>query len=182
MAQAESLQPAPPGAGLVDRLTRLFNAIGSAAIFALMCLICADVAGRYFFNSPIFGVTEIVEISIVAIVFAQLADTTARGKITRADGLLLSLQDRRPGLARAIDIAAALFGIALMAVLAYGVIPAAINDYRNGYFIGTVGIFTFPAWPTRAVIAIGVILTAIQLALSILRKPATMHGTGEGAI
>ncbi len=41
-----------------------------------MCLICADVAGRYFFNAPIFGVTEIVEISIVAIVFAQLADTT----------------------------------------------------------------------------------------------------------
>jgi TRAP-type C4-dicarboxylate transport system permease small subunit len=161
---------------IANRTSALFNALGSAAIFGLMCLICADVAGRYFFNAPIFGVTEIVEISIVAIVFAQLADTTARGRLTRADGVLTALRMRRPMAARAIDVAAALIGIALMLILAYAVIPAMLNDYRQGYYIGTVGIFTFPSWPTKAVIAVGVILTALQLALSIV---ATLRGDND---
>jgi len=153
----------------IDQLTRIFNALGSGAIFALMCLICADITGRYLFNAPIAGVTEIVEIAIVAIVFAQLADTTARNRLTRADALIVSLQRTRPKLARAANLIAALTGIALMAVLAYGIIPSIITDYNRGYYIGTVGIFTFPSWPTKAIIAIGVILTGLQLLFMAVR-------------
>lgn len=153
----------------LDRVTSLYNAIGSLAIFCLMCLICADVAGRYFFAAPIPGVTEIVEMSIVAIVFAQLADATARDRMTRADSLLLALRTRRPAVAAGIDVLAACFGTALMAILAYGVIPSMLNDYRNGYYTGTVGIFTFPSWPVKAVIALGVLLTALQLVLFAVR-------------
>ena len=153
----------------LDRETRLYNALGSMAIFCLMCLICGDVIGRYLFSAPIPGVTEIVEMSIVAIVFAQLADATARDRMTRADSLLMAMRTRRPAIARVIDVVAACFGIALMGILAYGVIPSMMTDFRNGYYVGTAGIFTFPAWPVKAVIALGVILTALQLIVFAIR-------------
>jgi len=38
-----------------------------------------------------------------------------------------------------------------------------INDYRNGYYVGTVGLFTFPSWPIKAAIALGATLAAVQL-------------------
>lgn len=153
----------------IDRVSGAFNALGSLLTFALMCLICADVVGRYFFNAPIAGVVEIVEISIVAIVFAQLADTTANGRITRADSIIAMLRTRRRKVARAIDFIAALTGIALMSILAYGIIPTIVQDYERGYYVGTVGLFTFPSWPTKVVVAIGVILTGIHLLFAALR-------------
>ena len=51
----------------------IMNAIGTLWIFMLMLLISADVLGRELLGTPIRGVTEIISLSIVAIVFLQLA-------------------------------------------------------------------------------------------------------------
>lgn len=161
-------------------LSTWLNALGSAGIFALMCLICADVIGRYVFNSPIAGVTEIVQLSIVVIVFVQLADTSAHGRLTRADSLLDSLKLHRPRIAHSIDGVASLCGVTLMAILAYGVIPAAVKDFSQGSFSGTVGIFTFPSWPVKTVIGLGSVLTGLQLLLSARASFAgARHATPE---
>ena len=40
-----------------------------------MVLINSDVIGRNLFNAPILGVPEMTSLSIVGIVFLQLADT-----------------------------------------------------------------------------------------------------------
>lgn len=143
--------------------TATFNALGSVGIFFLMCLICLDVIGRYLFSSPIMGVTEIAEISIVAIVFAQLADTLANGRIARADSIVNLIRSLHPRVALAFDAVAALCGAVLMALIIYGTIPNMINDYTNSYYIGTVGLFTFPSWPIKAAIAAGAGLAGIQL-------------------
>ena len=164
-----ALRPRGPVVAFINSVSGAFNALGSLLTFGLMCLICADVACRYFLNAPIAGVAEIVEISIVAIVFAQLADATANDRITRADSVIAMLRMRRPKVARSIDFMAALTGLALMAILAYGLIPAIPVDYERGYYVGTVGLFTFPVWPTKLVVAIGVILTGIQLFFAALR-------------
>lgn len=141
------------------------NAVGSVGIFLLMGLICVDVVGRYGFNSPVAGVTEIVELSIVVIVFVQLTDTSAHGRLTRADTLVDALRVTRPRVAHAIDGVASLCGFALMAILAYGVVPAAVLDFQRGSYSGTVGIFTFPSWPVKAIVGVGSMLTAVQLLL-----------------
>jgi len=38
-----------------------------------------------------------------------------------------------------------------------------MNDYNNNYYVGTVGLFTFPSWPIKASIAVGATLAGIQL-------------------
>ena len=68
-------------------------------IVALMLLINTDVVGRDLFDAPVRGATELVSLSIVGIVFLQLADTLARGRMTRADVLLDRLKHTRPALA-----------------------------------------------------------------------------------
>ena len=55
------------------------NATGSCWIVVLMLLINAEAIGRSAFNQPIIGVIEMIEISVVGIVFLQLADSLRRG-------------------------------------------------------------------------------------------------------
>jgi len=64
------------------------NAIGTLWIFLLMVVINTDVFSRLLFNHPIDGVPELIELSIVGIVFLQLCDTVRAGRLTRSDGLL----------------------------------------------------------------------------------------------
>lgn len=154
---------------LLSRTTAAFNAIGSIGIFFLMCLICLDVMGRYLFNKPILGVTEIAEISIVAIVFVQLADTLAHQRIARADSLVNAIRRSRPRAGWGLDAAAALCGLALMVLIVYGTIPNMITDFTNNYYVGTVGLFTFPSWPIKAAIALGAALAGIQLLATALK-------------
>lgn len=57
----------------VERLTdivSLFSAnIAAIVLLVLVALTCTDVVGRYFFNSPLTGAVELVEICMGAIVF-----------------------------------------------------------------------------------------------------------------
>ena len=63
------------------------NSIGTVLIFGLVVMINLDVFSRFLFNAPIDGVKELVELSIVAIVFLQLPDAVRAGRLTRSDGL-----------------------------------------------------------------------------------------------
>jgi TRAP-type C4-dicarboxylate transport system permease small subunit len=59
-----------------DRLKKFYlilNGIGIATTFLVMLLVCAEVIGRYLFNSPITGTLEIVEYAIIVIFFPGLA-------------------------------------------------------------------------------------------------------------
>ena len=71
------------------------NSVGTLWVFALMFLICADVAGRYLFNAPIQGAAEMVGYSIVTAVFLQMASTLRAGRFTRVEMLIEPLEARR---------------------------------------------------------------------------------------
>ncbi len=54
-------------------VTRILTAIAAAALMIMMCLTAADVACRYFFNSPISGAMELVEFLMAIIVPFSIA-------------------------------------------------------------------------------------------------------------
>ena len=64
----------------IDAIITGMNALGSLWIVVLMLMIDADAFGRTFLAHPIHGVNELVEMSLVGIVFMQLADATRRGR------------------------------------------------------------------------------------------------------
>lgn|SRR5690554_1077967 len=53
--------------------------VSSAVLFMLMALTCVDVVGRYLFNSPLHGGTELTEIGLAVMVFAAMPVVTWRG-------------------------------------------------------------------------------------------------------
>ncbi|WP_413113216.1 TRAP transporter small permease [Thaumasiovibrio sp. DFM-14] len=52
--------------------------IAGIALLGLMAVTCVDVVGRYFFSSPIEAATELTEIGIAVIVFAEMPVITLR--------------------------------------------------------------------------------------------------------
>ena len=144
------------------------NGIGSILIFALMVLICLDVILRYLFNAPIDGVTEMVELSIVCIVFLQISDAIRCGRLTRSDGLYNQLLRRSPRTGHILGIIFDMAGMLFFAAILFGSLPRLVEAWQGDYFAGNVGIFTFPIWPIRLVLVIGcftAILVFIQLAM-----------------
>ena len=172
-------QPLP---GHFQRLTQALNALGTLWIVALMILINTDVIGRDFFNAPVRGVTELVSLSIVGIVFLQLADTLATGRRTRADVLLDRLKRRRPALAAALQALYHLVGAGLMAVILWAAWAPLVESIRIQEYVGALGDFTAPVWPVRLIMLVGIcatLATFLLLAWLDLRRALSLQERGR---
>jgi TRAP-type C4-dicarboxylate transport system permease small subunit len=53
-------------------LTLPLDAVAALILFALMLMTCIDVLGRYLFNAPLNGATELTELMMAGIIFAAL--------------------------------------------------------------------------------------------------------------
>lgn len=148
-----------------DRLTTLMTAIGTIWILGIMVLLTADVVGRIVFNAPIRGVIEIVTLSIVTIVFLQLAGSAHKGKFTRADTVLHTLNRSSPRVARCLQSFFHLCGAALLAIIAIASWPHLVESWESGEYLGAIGDFQAWLWPMRAVICFGSACTAITFLL-----------------
>ena len=155
-------QPLP---GHFQRLTRTLNALGTLWIVALMLLINTDVLGRELLNAPVRGTTELVSLSIVGIVFLQLADTLASGRMTRADVLLDRLKRTRPWLSDALQALYHLVGALLMAVILWAAWEPLVESIRIQEYVGAMGDFTAPMWPVRLIMLIGMGTTLVAFLL-----------------
>ncbi len=142
-------------------VTGALNALGTLWILSLMVLIVADVLGRNLLASPVRGVPELVALSIVGIVFLQLADTLRAGSFTRADVLLDRLQKTRPGVADALHMLFHAVGGALMLVILRASWDPLVESVRIKEYVGSIGVFEAPVWPIRLITLIGLSLTAL---------------------
>ncbi len=52
--------------------------VASVTLFSLMAITCVDVIGRYFFNSPLTGSTELTEFFMAILIFSTLPVVTWR--------------------------------------------------------------------------------------------------------
>ncbi len=164
---------------LIDRLTMAFNVIGTLLILALMVLINADVIGRGVFLAPISGVPEIVSMSIVAIVFLQVAQAFRMGRFTRTDALLNALEARLPRVRAGLELTFCAAGLFIIGALLSASYPLFVKAYDRGTFVGTVGDFIAPIWPVKLVIVLGCAMLILQLALSAVSAAAALW-TGAG--
>lgn len=174
----DDTSPAPPSSGagiLFEKLVRLLNGIGTLWILAILILINADVLGRNLFLSPINGVIEIVEISMIAIVFLQLGDATRVGRLTRSDGFYSLIHRKKPAVGQALGAIFDLFGALFMFFILYGTWPALIEAWTLNDYVGNEGVFTAPKWPMIFILILG---SAVTLLLFL--KLALGHLTAFG--
>ena len=158
------------------RIVLVSNAVASGWIFVLMLLVTLDIILRFVFNSPLSGVTEIVEISIVTILYLQLAHTLKVGRITRSDALYGRILIKWPPLGNIMGILFHLAGAGLMLAIVIGGWPKWLQAYHGGHFVGNTGVFTFPEWPQRLALVAGCTMLGIQFFLSVIDNLRGLFG------
>ena len=152
----------------VDGLSRVANALavasnalGTLVVLALVVVLNVDVIARGLFSAPLRGTYEIVQFSVVMIVFLQLADVVRVDRLTRSDGLLGVIHLRRPAIAanlrRIINAVSAIF----MGLIAYVTFPEFMHMWHTQDYFGVPGLFTMPWWPVKLVIASGTALSCL---------------------
>lgn len=146
---------------LLDRVLASLNALGSVWIFCLMALINADAFGRTLFAAPINGVNEIIELSLIGIVFLQLGDATRRGRLTRSDGFFKFMLRRRPAIGRMMGATFDLLGALFMGLILWGSAPLLVEAWKGDFYVGNPGVFTAPMWPVKLVVVIGCLVTML---------------------
>ena len=146
---------------LSDRLTKLLMVLAACWAFVLTFFIIADVIGRTVFNSPVYGVPEIVMNSIVMIVFLQAGYAIRSRAMLRAD----FLAEKFPPLLRRVVLAIGyLLGAAFFLMIFFGSWDSAINSWVDGEYEGE-GALRVPAWPTRFTILFGSAVAAMSYLL-----------------
>jgi TRAP-type C4-dicarboxylate transport system permease small subunit len=189
---------------LFDRIAIGANALGTIVVLVLVAVMNVDVVARGVFHAPFRGVVEVVIFSMILIVFLQLPDVIRVDRLTRSDGFMAVLGERRPRLGRfwkrAVDAVACVF----MGLAAYASWPVFAEAFEScHYFIppefgppftgdlftdladatarcdyfGTPGVFTAPWWPARLVITFGTGLGCILFLFKALfgGRPALLH-------
>lgn len=148
-----------------EGLVVLMNAVGSVFIVFIMAMICVDIVARFVFDHPISGVTELTEIIIVGVVFLQLAHATRLGKLTRSDAAYGILMTRTPRVGRTLGFIYDAASAFLLGVIAWGTWPKFVTAWEQNYYVGNVGVFTFPEWPLWLLVIVGSTVITIQFAL-----------------
>ncbi len=148
-----------------DIVTSTMNSIGTAWVFILLIIINLDIFSRFVFNRPIRGVPEIVSLSIVALVFMQIAHTLKVGRLTRSETLLNILTRRFPKVAKILNGIFHLVGAGLFGILFQGSYSMFIKAWRIDEYVGAEGDFMAPVWPVKLIILIGSAVAIIQFLL-----------------
>ena len=158
-------------AGMVARVA---NVAGTLTVLGLVLIVNSDVVGRGVFHAPFRGAYEVVQFSMVLIVFLQLPDVCRVDRLTRSDGLLAILGESRPGLMRGLSRFIDTLSAILMLLVAITIWPEIGDAWESQDFFGTPGIFTAPWWPVKLVIFISAALCSLVFALKAIsgnRRP-----------
>jgi TRAP-type C4-dicarboxylate transport system permease small subunit len=144
------------------------NALGTLVVLALVVILNVDVIARGVFSAPIKGTYEMVQFSVVLIVFLQLADVVRVDRLTRSDGFLNVIHNRRPttaaNLRRIINAVSAIF----MGLIAYITFPEFLHMWDTQDYFGVPGLFTLPWWPVKLVISLGTTLSCLIFVLKVI--------------
>lgn len=153
---------------VANTLAMAANAMGTLVVLALVAILNADVVMRGVFNAPIKGTYEMVQFSVVMIVFLQLADVVRVDRLTRSDGFLNVLHTRNPGLTanlrRIINALSAIF----MGLIAYITFPEFLRMWATQDYFGVPGLFTLPWWPVKLVTAFGTGLACLVFTIKVI--------------
>jgi len=161
--------------GLVAGLSRLgngvaigANVIGTLVVLGLVAIVNFDVVARGMFNAPFLGAVEVVQFSMVLIVFLQLPDVVRVNRMMRSDGFLVLIGGRYPRVAsvmrRVIDAVSSVF----MVLIAIAIWPEFTEMWETKDYFGVPGVFTAPWWPIKLVIFLSASLCTVIFLLKVL--------------
>lgn len=158
---------------VATRVAIIANALGTLVVLGLVAVVNYDVVARGVFHKPFHGAVELVQFSMVLIVFLQLPDVVRVNRLTRSDGFLSILGNRWPGVASVLNRVINAVALVFMVLVAVAIWPEFVEMFETRDFFGVPGVFTAPWWPIKLVIFISAVLCSVLFALKVLLKSDT---------
>lgn len=152
----------------IDRLSDAAGLISALTLFAMIGIICYEVASRYVFNAPTTWVIEVSAYLFVALVFLGLAPAQKANAHIQVEILLARLDPARRA---SLELVAHWIALLFVAVTAWQMIRFTISEYV--YDTRDWGLLATPQWIPEAPVGIGylVFMAAILRDIYALRPP-----------
>jgi TRAP-type C4-dicarboxylate transport system permease small subunit len=153
---------------LVSLLERFFHQLGVLSGFLtllVMMLVVVDVACRFLLNAPIPGAEEVAILLLVAKIYISMPTAQQEGQNFEVDIVTRLLPSRTLRVVRSITLAVSVIVVGLIAWLTVGLAWESVLE--NELTSGTVA---FPVWPSRILIAFGLVCLTVQFLIDLLRK------------
>ncbi len=147
-------------------ISRYSVAVGSVSGLAtgiMMVVILVDVIGRAFFAAPLPLATEISVMLLIVKVFLGMAGAQATDSNFQVTVLTDHLTPRLRHYQRLVTLAIALLGIGLITWFA---VKYAFASTQKGEM--AFGVHPWPIWPERIILAAGLGLLVLQLAVELV--------------
>ena len=158
MSDAGAPAQREPRATLIERLSGAVAVTGGALSLAVALLVVVSVVGRRFFNAPIPGDFELVQMATAIAVFSFLPYCQAR----RGNIVVDTFTTRLPPRVNAvIDAFWDLVYAGMMGLMTACLAVGTLDHIRNGQ---TTMVLQFPIWPAIAVCTgLALLLTVVAL-------------------
>ncbi len=143
-----------------DTVLVSLNSVSVVLIFLAAIWIFGDVVGRFVFNNPISGTTELVKTAILPIVFLGAPYTLQKGGHIRTTVLMRHLSPRTAAL---FGMFSCLVGIVVFSLMSFYGWDAAMKAFLVKEFEGVQ--LRVPTYPSRFVMVLGSLLLVIQFAI-----------------
>jgi TRAP-type transport system small permease protein len=154
----------------VDKISKVFLHGAMVALFGMMMLGTADVAGRYLFNIPLTGTLEITEILMPVLILLSLADTqSADGHLTAGviDYFRLKPETRTKIL---FGVQVLVFCVFLL-ILWRGVVGSMLA-LRSHRLISNIEV---PIWIPQLVVPLGALVMCMVLVVQVVETAKKMR-------
>jgi C4-dicarboxylate transporter DctQ subunit len=146
---------------LVHRIEKFTALISGLGIYALMWLGVVHVLGRKFFDMPVFGYIDLVEIMMAFMVFLAISYTERLGGHIRMELFVSKLKGRWLAL---FELAGVVLGLAMIAVL----LVYSWSHAMRAFYLGDSTIDAqIPLWPSKLVVPVALGLLFVRLCVSL---------------
>lgn len=146
--------------GWIYGLSKIMGIIAIIVLVAMMLFTVLDIFLRAFFNSPIMGDVEIIEMSMVCVGFFGLAWCAMRGMHIKVDLIVAFLPKRVQEIINSVNY---IFGFGLCFLFAWrGLLEGLANRDMNAL----TNILNAPLFPLFWIVALG--YAALCLAILVL--------------
>lgn len=149
---------------LIERCHVALGSLSGVATLLMIALVVPDIILRKYFSQTINGASEANILLLIMMVYIGLAGAQARGAHFR---VTLVTDRLSPGVQRFLAALMALLSIAGIGLLAVMTTENAIGSVQRGE--ASFGVISFPIWPGRVMVALGLWLLVLQLFLDFLR-------------
>ncbi|MGQ9653994.1 MAG: TRAP transporter small permease subunit [Thermodesulfobacteriota bacterium] len=165
-------------AGLTHRLEHFHHVLSylsAAGMFMMMLPTVADVCGRLLFNTPLRGAFEFTGLVMAFVIYlgipyAQTDRTHVRVSFL-VDRMSLTTQ-------RSVEVLVQFFSFAVTALVLYATTTQAVYSVRVGEYM--YGSTRFPMWPSRVLVAFGLLFLGLQFLVDFLRAVARLRHERRG--